>query len=467
MSFTKNGFWIFLPITFVFILSINLPFFWDTIHLSAGQALWFYNNTFSDLLLPNRLDTGHPTLFSMLLALNWMLIGKGLWQSHLLMLPFLFLLVNELIKVTTLYFGDKYFWVAMLIVLNPILLAQSFLVSPDIVVFGIFFLLLRAIKTEKNIPIVWGTMVLCLISLRGMMVSASMFLFLLGTIWKSSNHSFNIRHYKRLMAFFPGFMLGFAFLYLHYTYKGWIGFHANSPWADSFAKSNGHDLLFNVGKLIWRIIDFGMIFFFMVTMIKLWTKKITYSSRTKELIWLLASLFVFLVIPQLMYKYLLLHRYLFPFIITLVLISFSLLEEHLNTSQFKQSIYIAIPLMIVGMFVTYPDHIAKGWDATPSHFAYYGQRKKALAYMHKNKIPLSETGGGFPYYAPSSILDLSEDTSSFAPLDFTKNNYILYSNISNDFNKPELLALKQDWIKLAQFGQWPVRFEIYKRRINK
>lgn len=467
MSFTKNTFWIFLPISIVFILSINLPFFWDTIHLSAGQALWFYNNSFKDFLLPNQLDTGHPTLFSMLLAVDWMLLGKGLWQSHLLMVPFLFLLVKEIIHVTALYFGDKYTWVAILIVLNPILLAQSFLVSPDIVVFGMFFLLLSAIKTDKNFPIVWGTMVLCLVSLRGMMVAASMSLFLLGEIWKTSNHSLDIRQYKRLLAFFPGFILGIAFLAIHYTQKGWIGFHANSPWADSFAKSNGFDVLFNVGKLVWRILDFGMIFFFIITLVQLWQKKIQCSTRTKELLWLLASLFVFLIIPQLLYKYLLLHRYLFPFIIVLVLLSLSFLEEHLDTFQFKQSIYIAIPLMMAGMFITYPDYIAKGWDATPAHFAYYTQRKKALAYMHQHHIPLSETGGGFPYYAPSSIVDLSTDTSAFAPLDFTKNNYILYSNISNDFNKPELKALNQEWIKLAQFGQWPVRFEIYKRNQNK
>jgi len=435
--------------------------------LSSGQALWFYNNRFSDFLLPNQLDTGHPTLFSMLLALDWIILGKGLLQSHLLMLPFLFLLVKEIIEVSKLYFGDKFSWVAAIIVLNPILLAQSFLVSPDIVVFGMFFLLLRAINTQKNAPIFWGTIVLCLISLRGMMVAASMFLFMIGHIWKTSNRSLKLKSYIRIIAFFPGFFLGLAFLIVHYRAKGWIGFHANSPWADSFEQSNLTDFLFNIGKLAWRIIDYGMVFFFFLTILKLCRKKINYSNRTKELIWLLVSLFVFLVIPQLMYKYLLLHRYLFPFIIGLVLLSASILEEHQELNKFKQTISFAIPLMITGMFVTYPDHIAKGWDATPAHAAYYIQRKRALDYMQQNNIPLSETGGGFPFYAPASILDLSTDTSSFAHLDFKKNNYILYSNISNDFNKPELKALEEHWIKLKQFGKWPVRFELYKRNIDK
>jgi len=435
--------------------------------LSSGQALWFYNNRFSDFLLPNQLDTGHPTLFSMLLALDWMIIGKGLLQSHLLMLPFLFLLVKELIAVSKLYFGDTFHWVAIVIVINPILLAQSFLVSPDIVVFGVFFLLIRAIKTDKTSPIVWGNIILCLVSLRGMMVGASMFLFMLGHVWSTSNHSLKLKSYLRATAFFPGFFLGFSFLLIHYLAKGWIGFHTNSPWADSFEKSNGFDLMFNLGKLLWRIIDYGMIFFFLLTVLKLWRKKINYSHRTKELLWLLVSLFVFLVIPQLMYKYLLLHRYLFPFIIVLVLLGASLLEEHLNLNQFKRTIFLAIPLMVVGMFVVYPDHIAKGWDATPAHFTYYFNRKKALDYLHQNNIPLAETGGGFPYYASSAILDLSSDTSSFAHLDFEKNNYILYSNISNDFNKPELKILKEQWIKLVQFGKWPVRFELYKRKVDK
>lgn len=63
--------------------------FWDTTHLASAQADWFYTHGTNSLLLPDHIDSGHPPLTGWLLAWVWKIMGKGLIQSHLMMLPFL------------------------------------------------------------------------------------------------------------------------------------------------------------------------------------------------------------------------------------------------------------------------------------------------------------------------------------------------------------------------------------------
>jgi hypothetical protein len=89
----RKTIWALVPLTICFLLSLQHAFFWDTTHLASAQADWFYTHGTNSLLLPDHIDSGHTPLTGWLLAWVWKIMGKGLIQSHLMMLPFLLVAV--------------------------------------------------------------------------------------------------------------------------------------------------------------------------------------------------------------------------------------------------------------------------------------------------------------------------------------------------------------------------------------
>jgi hypothetical protein len=166
------------------------------------------------------------------------------------------------------------------------------------------------------------------------------------------------------------------------------------------------------------------------------------------------------VVPQLFYKYLLMHRYLYPCIAVLTLLCFSIASERNRARTYAWS---AIPLLISGFLWIYPPSISKGWDIMPLHYSYYRHRDVMMQKMEELKIDPAVTGAGFPYEMPSSVIELKKDDRHFAEPDLHINSYVLYSNISNDFSPHQVETLKKEWTVVHRSGRWPVYFILYRK----
>ena len=90
-------FW--LIVTIVTWLVADHSFFWDTVQLASKHAHWYYENNFHYLFLPETINSGHPPLFGMYLAVCWQLLGKSLIVSHFSMLPFLLAIIVLLLSL--------------------------------------------------------------------------------------------------------------------------------------------------------------------------------------------------------------------------------------------------------------------------------------------------------------------------------------------------------------------------------
>lgn len=443
-----------LPVMICYILSLDKPFFWDTMHLASAQANWFHEHGLSSLLLPDEFDSGHPPLTGWLLALTWKLLGKGLIQSHLMMLPFLVIALWQMMLILRHYFPEEYGYLAFLFFLNPILLTQAMLVSPDIILFAGFFLTLHGILSKRDIKILAGSIILATVSLRGMSCVAALAVF--GLV-----HSTRTGALRQLAIYVPSGILASIFLWYHYQAKGWIGYHPDSPWAYSFAPAGLRGLLRNIAVTAWRLCDQGMIFLWLPPLwITLKKGPGIWSARTRQLLALSLILFAFLVVPQFFYRALLMHRYLFPFISALTLAAFSIIRDH--EIPVRRYVTLSSLLVVSGFFWIYPDHISKGWDVMPLHYGYYGARKEMLDKMGELNINPAQTGSNFPSEMPSTITDLGVDSRAYAPLDLSSNRYVLYTNVSNDFTKEELQQLRT-WKIAASTHRWPVRFVLYQK----
>lgn len=444
-----------LPLVIAYLFSLNHPFFWDTTHLSSEQAQWFFQHHLSTLLLPDRIDSGHPPLTGWLLALTWTIFGKGLLQSHLMLLPFLALLISQSVEILIHFFGDRAWMAGILFFLNPTLVAQGMLVSPDIILFSGFFFCLHGILVKKNMRILAGAFILASVSMRGMMCVAALFIF------QQLLHK-NLRTtILSIPSYLPAASIAALFLWFHYSEKGWIGYHPGSPWAPAFEPVSLMGFAKNVLVFVWRISDQGMFFVWLLPLFHWSWVSVKHDTKFRSLLLLASLLFMLLVLPQLFYKHLLMHRYLFPLAaVMMITVLYGTMAASLGKPV--RRIIVTTLLMLTGYAWVYPDPISKGWDAMPLHVFSFKPRAAILERMEVLKVAPAVTGAAFPYNMKGSVIDLSNDDREFAPLDLDRNKYVLYSNLSNDFSDDQLRALK-NWKPLARSGGWPVHFILYQQ----
>lgn len=447
-------------------LSSGFPFFWDTIQLGSKHAHHYYETGFSELLLPDAIDSGHPPFFGMYLAAAWTFFGKSLPVSHWAMLPFVLGIVSLLFPIGR-FFSKDWGWVFPLLALAlPPLSAQLILVSPDVVLVLGFLLALYGILYHKNGPIVMGALFLAAISTRGMMTVVVLFFFDLFLRFRHSDDP--TRLFSILRSTLPyglSGLLALAFLLYHYFEKGWIGYHAGSEWAPSFARVGMAGLLKNGAVLGWRLLDYGMVFSWAALGVALWRKPALLRHPKVNAALGLAGFSIVLLTPTfLLYSGLQQHRYLLPLLLALLLLAFSAVAQSPIRTNWKGGIFaLLFTGLSTGHLWVYPDHIAQSWDTTLAHVPYYALKTRMIGYLDQQGIPLEKVGTAFPEVGPQYFKDLSGRTSGFAPKDLSAQQYILYSNVMNDFSDAELQQLDVGWTVVRQFRQGGVKLVLYRR----
>ncbi len=456
-------------IAFIFLTFLvkDHAFFWDTVQLASRHAHWYFDNNFHYFFLPEGIDSGHPPFFGMMLAFMWKLFGKSLWVSHFMMLPFLLGILYFLYQLGEYYLGKgKSVYLLLLISVDPFFIGQSVLVSPDIVlVFGWLLALWSILSSGRNLlPI--ATLLLAAISMRGMMIVFSVFLF---DLYRQYNNKLSWSIFlKTFLSYVPSGLFSLAFLYLHFKHSGWIGYHEASPWAPSFEPVSFQGIVRNIGLLGWRLLDFGRIFLWIIIfwgILKMIKGKIHLEGRIKEIVVLLFISLVVLTPSMLLHKGLMSHRYLLPIILLIDLLTIALLFKITAQSNFRKIIYFALFLgLFTGNFWVYPKQIAQGWDSTLAHLPYYDLRKEMTHFLDENKIPIDSVGTEFPMIGSMEILDLNGRKEGFYKKDIEKDSYILYSNVFNDFSDEELEKLETDFKIKKAFYRGQICMILYQRK---
>jgi hypothetical protein len=276
---------------------------------------------------------------------------------------------------------------------------------------------------------------------------------------------------KGIFGLFLPFLLGisfaFSFLLYHFMQKGWIGFHADSPWMPAFQKVNNvGELVRNGAILMWRLIDFGHLFLWLICIYGLIKNKGKIYPITRLLMALLIVLLIVLTPTLLIYKGLLAHRYLMPIYVVLILLTVKIISDLKSHKRQLIVAFIALLGLASGNFWVYPQPISTGWDATLAHLPYYKLRREMLQFIDNQQISYSEIGSAFPNQRDFETIDLKERLSNssilyqsvqnrFSTYDLSKNRFVFYSNVFNEFSDADLIELKTNWriIKSLKSGQ--------------
>lgn len=456
------------------LLSLDHVFFWDTIQLGSKHAHFYYESGFSYLLLPPEIDSGHPPLFGMYLAVGWLLFGKSLLTSHLLMLPFVCLLIYQWYHLGKHLGGEQLLpYFMLLLLVDPVVASQSILISPDLPLMGLFLLLLNSILHKNVNGKMWAILGLGMISMRGMMVGFLLFFWEWLVYNKKENIGGRIPHFLSLLwPYLPGGLLAMAFLGYHYVARGWVGFHENSEWAPSFALADGKQLLKNIAVLVWRWLDFGRVFIslafagmFLTLISKRGWKAAWKENINRQFALLLVFLLAGLSFSFLRYAGLQQHRYLLPLFLIMTVFFYLFLLHFPSTllkPKRKRLVLLVICLgLFSGNFWVYPDKISQGWDSTLAHWPHYELRTDVLNYLEEEGIALERVGTAFPEIGPLKFKDLSEESTGFKQKDLLRDSYILYSNIMNDFTDEEIDELRSEWKLIYRSVKWNIKMELY------
>lgn len=124
-------------------------------------------------------------------------------------------------------------------------------------------------------------------------------------------------------------------------------------------------------------------------------------------------------------------------------------------------------LLLVGMLSgncwLYPRGVSMDWDATLAHLPYHGLRSEMLLFIEQNNIGFQSVGTAFPNINTGENLMLNGDERQFAEKDFSRNEFVLASNIFNDFSEEDFDRLEREWRPVKSVSSCGVWMKLYKR----
>ena len=444
---------IYCAVALLVVINSENSFFWDTVQLGSQHATFYYNNNLSAVFLPDELDSGHIPTFGFYIALVWKMFGRTLLVSHFAMLPFVLGIIYQLIILCKRYLDIKYVPAAVLLITaDPTLLSQMTLISPDIPLVFVLLMSLNALLNNKRLLLTLGVALLFLISMRGMMIGLCLLIvdLFLNLKYSSVKHLFAWL-LKRSLIYLPALLIFLTYSYFHYISKGWIGYHASSPWAESFQQVDSMGFVRNIFLLGWRLVDFGkIIVWILLIIILIRLRKTILDDKTKKQLLIITTCFlIILPLNMLWAKGLLGHRYLLPTTILASLFCAHLVFSDLLNRKLKlAAVTLWFVILASGNYWIYPESIAKGWDATLAHLPYYDLRHEAIRYLDENRIPVKEVGSFFPNTATIDAIDLNNRNVAFP--NFVDQKYVFYSTVYN-IDDNVLAQLKTHYSKVTEF----------------
>lgn len=459
---------IYSAILLLFLSNCFRPFFWDTVQLASQHANHFFSTQFSSILLPDHIDSGHIPGFGLYLASIWKIFERSLLVSHLAMLPFVMGILLQTYRLLQIIIPEKFTALALLLViLDPTLLSQMILVSPDIPLIFFFLLGINSVLRNERAFITLSILSLFLISMRGMMVSVCILSLDLYHNINFKDHLKNVmtKLAKRSFIYLPALVLFISYYSIHFFVKGWIGFHSESPWAPSFEYVGFSGILYNIGILGWRLLDFGRIGIWVIFLFLLlkFNKRIFDRKLSKTLFLFNIFTLSFLAFFMLWANNLIAHRYLLPvYLLFSIFVITLLFTQDVNQKIRNFILTIWLLFLMSGHFWIYPPKISQGWDSTLAHLPYYQLRKNAIEYLDREKIDFTLVSSFFPNRAHIDDMDLNGDLRQFAKFDGQR-QYVFYSNVYN-LKDQAYDDLIQNYAVIKQFNSCRIFVQILKKK---
>lgn len=457
------------------VISLDKYYFWDNVQQTSKEAHWFYLNDFKYFFMPqygisNSEITGtgyHPPLMGIMTAFLWKIFGYKLWVSHVFMLFWAVLFFYNTRKLLLHFFEQKYaIWILAILVLEPAVVTQFFIASPDFILLTAFVIALRAILDQNKILISMALFFLAFINMRGVFATGILFFAHQYYVNLHSDKKFNVSNQlKHSLPFFPVFSLLIAYYACYLFANGWF-FNTSDKTGHYAAPQNFQRIIKHIVEFILRSVENGRFLVWVLSVFitaRVLKSKPTLSNKIKTMIFVFVMLFslyvLFIFISQMAFS----ARYFMPYYLILSILVAYFVVKFTNQRR-TITVFIAILSMeLAGHFWMYPEPIAKNWDTTLAHISYYDLRKQCFNYIDEKNIDYKRIGGGFCFSGNRGFTELQHfDKKINADL---SRKYFIYSNISN-LPDNELLEITQSgkWKNIREFSKGFIEIVVYEQK---
>lgn len=429
------------------ILSWNLPFFWDTL-LTSTITKYYFSNGWNQLILPTNIDAGHPPFFYAYITLFYHLFGCSLFSAHLAMLPFSIIGILSFVGLLHYFqFDIKQQFLGILFYFSiPAVLTQHTLVSYDVALLSFYLWALFSYLKNQKIHFTFCLLFMVMLSLRGVFAIGALSLTIFFLQQQQFKNWFRWNIYAIPAALFVIFWYSF-----HYLKTGWFISTPSAAWATQRGWADGFQLAKNIFSIARCFFDFGI---GILSVALLW-----YLFKRKRI----DTILVVSIMPFIVFSFSFLpftnpinHRY---FLIVYVLMLLPLLHL-LKKSNFILACFISI-LLIASNWLIYPVPISNGWDCTINYLSY---QRCINAFEKENRIEKTRIGSVFPMAVSNQQMYLTSDTTKMINTHnkpIRKLEYVLYSNVGNDFSTRQIRELKK-WYIVRQWKCGVTYVTLYK-----
>ena len=462
---------------FVTILAQQIPYFWDNVALISNPAQFYYHTYCQKLVLPLLLDTGHPPFYAYYIAHLWQYFNKTIAVWHWANLPFLVGIAWAYLGLARYFLNTQtnanlpnhlLFFCLLFLFTEPTLLTQTTLATPDVALVCGSLVALYGIVSQKTIVLSAGLCLMAAVSLRGVIHIPAVFLCHFVYVFTSKLPLKTKHKLTFLLAYLPVTILLFIWLVYHHQQTGFWLENYQSNWAINYHAPTIQGALYNWCILAWRFLDQGRLFIWLIIAWLGYKNKhfTALSLPQKQLIaWFLVWLMIsglpvsFRAIP-------IMHRYYIVHYLLVLLFACTLLTT-LKPTQQRLFVGLMLIAQITGHLWIYPQPIATDWDATLASMPYFTLKKQADIYLQQQKIPKTAVGSKFPLINSPQQTHLNNDTTHLQRIDegqISRFEYVLYSNISNDFSATEITQLQTHWQVQQQWSKGFVQLVLYKNK---
>lgn len=205
---------------------LSLPYFWDELGVYSQAADYQCSHAIS--LVPNsvppELSRGHPLLFTFINSIPLRIFGSHFFVAHVFNLAIAVLLLTAFyLKISKHFNRLSAFSSAILLAVQPVFLAQSGLVIPEITVSLFGFLALVFFYEEKYFLYILSGSLVVLTKESGLVVPAAVLAFLFFQMLISESYRSKFLFTKLISSVIPFFVFG-IFLLIQKQQNGWYFF---------------------------------------------------------------------------------------------------------------------------------------------------------------------------------------------------------------------------------------------------
>lgn len=462
-----------LAYTLLTIVCINNPYFWDTIQQVSKEGHWFYINNFSSLIAPaynsniELANTGyHPPLIGIITAFLWKTVGLHLWVSHVFVFLWLLVLIFNTVKIGRLFLSEKHVGFFLLVaLLEPTVLTQFAIASPDFILLTAFVLSIRAVLERKYVLLSLSVFILCSINMRGIFIGALLFFCHTTFVLLQTNSKLRIKTIISILkCYLPTFFILLLYFGYYFKINGWF-FSQSTENSHYSLPTNFVTIAKHLGEFVLRSIENGRIIMWgllIFTAYLAFKTKSTLSQNTKFILLFFLLLnglyFTFVFISQMPFS----ARYFMPQFFLLTILVFWGIEKFFSTQKTMLVVLLILGFELTGNFWIYPDKTAKSWESTLAHIPFYDLREQCFNYIDNEKLNYKDISSGFCLYGDRGYIELKNYGKTVGSENKTK--YYIYSNISNlsDAFQDELRDVKI-WRPIKKFSKAYVTIIIYQR----